>query len=96
MDLEFFFYGFPKSPQILNLMKIRQVGAESSHVDGHRDRQTERHDEANMRVLQILRIRLKIDVLKVMFPALSEYLKSTELKQNKQEYSRNIRILRIP
>jgi hypothetical protein len=36
-------------------MKIRPVGAELFHVDG----QTDRHEEANSRVSQFLRMRLE-------------------------------------
>ena len=39
---------FSKSNQILNFMKILQVGAEVSHADG----QTDTHDEANSRFSQ--------------------------------------------
>jgi hypothetical protein len=39
---------FSKNPNILNLMKIRPVGAEISHAD----RQTGTHDEANSGLLK--------------------------------------------
>jgi len=38
-----FFYGFSKNPEISNFMKIRPVWAELFH----RDRQSDRHDEAD-------------------------------------------------
>ena len=44
MKLEFSPKSFEKNPQIPNLMKIRPVGAESFHADGH--------DEANSRFSQ--------------------------------------------
>jgi hypothetical protein len=36
-----------------NFVKIRPVGTELFHADGRTDEQTERHDEANSRFLQL-------------------------------------------
>jgi hypothetical protein len=47
-ETRFFFDSFSKNIQILNVMKIRAVGAELLHAD----RRTDRHDEANSRSLQ--------------------------------------------
>ena len=44
---------FSKNTQISNFMKIHLVGAEFFHADGRRNRQTDRHDEANSRSPQI-------------------------------------------
>jgi hypothetical protein len=46
------FSTFSKYAQILNLMKIRSVGAELFHEDKRTDGQTDRHDEANIRFSQ--------------------------------------------
>jgi hypothetical protein len=39
-------------------MKIRTVEAKLFHADGHSDEGTQRHDEANSRFLELLRMRL--------------------------------------
>jgi hypothetical protein len=52
MKLEFPPNRFLKYPQILNLVKIRPVGAELFYVDGDTDRWTDRHEEANSQILQ--------------------------------------------
>ena len=42
---------FSKDEEMLNLMKIRSVGAELLHADRRTERQTDRHDEANVAFL---------------------------------------------
>jgi len=48
-------------------MRIRPVGAELSHADGRtdgrRERQTDRHDEANSRFSQFLQTSLKTSII---------------------------------
>jgi len=44
-----FFDRLLKNTQILNLVKIRPMGAELFHAEGRTERQTDGHDEANSR-----------------------------------------------
>jgi hypothetical protein len=46
-----------KNPQTQNFMKIRRVGSKLFHAD------TDRHDKANSSFSQILRTRLKMQLL---------------------------------
>ena len=44
---------FSKNTQISDCMKIRPAGPEFFHAKGRTDRQTDRHDEANIRSKQV-------------------------------------------
>ena len=43
---------FGENPQVSNVMKIRFVGAELLHAGRQAEGQTDRHEEADSRVLQ--------------------------------------------
>jgi hypothetical protein len=57
MKLEF---SAPTNAQIYNFVKVYPVGAELFHVDGL----TGRHDEANSRFFQFMRMRLNFFLIK--------------------------------
>ena len=56
MELDFFWQIFEKNSQTSNLMKIRPAGAKLFHAD----RRTDRHDEANRRLLQFCECSWKL------------------------------------
>ena len=52
-----FLDGFSTNTQIINLMKIRPVGAEMLHAD----RRPDIHDNANSRISQFCEMHLKVN-----------------------------------
>jgi hypothetical protein len=58
---------FSKNTRILNVVKIRPVGAELFHADGRTDRQT--YDEASSHFFAVLQTRVK-----TAYAALYDYI----------------------